>query len=80
MQAAVRLKAIIAAKAAVIADKKDTVTVDVPALIRMLEHSREDIKSDADLHRFVARVLDASKEGTITMDVWGKIVPEESSE
>lgn len=42
-------------------DAIDSVTLDVPLLIRLLEHAREDIKSDADLHRVVERVIEQSK-------------------
>jgi hypothetical protein len=30
---------------------KDTITVDVPLFIRLLEYAREDAKTDMDLHR-----------------------------
>jgi len=50
------------------ADKEDTVILDIPLLIRILELSREDIKTDADLHRVVERLIDIRKKGTLTMD------------
>jgi hypothetical protein len=50
------------------ADKEDTVVLDIPLLIRILELSREDIKTDADLHRVVERLIDIRKKGTLTMD------------
>ena len=50
------------------ADKKDTVTFDIPLLIRVLELAREDIKSDMDLHRVVERLIDMRSKGTLTMD------------
>ena len=34
-------------------DKKDTVTFDIPLLIRVLEFAREDLKSDILLHKMV---------------------------
>ena len=49
-------------------DKKDTVTMDIPLLIRMLELAREDIKSDAQLHRVVEKLIDIRNKGTLTMD------------
>lgn len=49
-------------------DKKDTVTFDIPLLIRMLELAREDIKSDADLHKVVEKLINIRKKGTLTMD------------
>lgn len=50
------------------ADKKDTITMDIPLLIRMLELAREDIKSDAQLHRVVEKLIDIRNKGTLTMD------------
>ena len=48
-------------------DKKDTVTFDIPLLIRVLELTREDIKSDADLHRVVERLIQIRNKGVLTM-------------
>jgi hypothetical protein len=39
----------------------DTVTMDVPLLTRILELSREEVKSDADLHFVLERIIAASK-------------------
>jgi len=50
------------------ADKKDTITLDIPLLIRVLELAREDIKTDMDLHRVVERLIDIRNKGTLTMD------------
>ena len=41
---------------------EDIVSMNVPLFIRMLELAREDIKSDEDLHKFVEKVIIASKE------------------
>jgi len=49
-------------------DKKDTVTMDIPLLIRVLELAREDVKSDAELHRVVEKLIDIRNKGTLTMD------------
>jgi hypothetical protein len=49
------------------ADKKDTITLDIPLLIRVLELAREDIKSDMDLHRVVERLIDIRNKGVLTM-------------
>jgi len=49
-------------------DLKDTVTMDIPLLIRMLELAREDIKTDAELHRVVEKLIDIRDKGTLTMD------------
>lgn len=50
------------------ADKKDTVTMDIPLLIRMLELAREDVKTDAQLHRIVEKLIEIRNKGTLTMD------------
>lgn len=55
------------------ADKKDTVTFDIPLLIRVLELTREDIKSDADLHHLVERLINIRHKGVLTMDDYEKI-------
>lgn len=62
-------------------DQQDTVTLDIPLLIRLLELAREDIKDDATLHRVVDRMLDLKNQGTLTMDNYefiamGKSAPE----
>lgn len=49
-------------------DKKDTITMDIPLLIRVLELAREDVKSDAQLHRVVEKLIDIRNKGTLTMD------------
>ena len=38
-------------------DKVDTVTMDVPLLIRVFELVREDVKTDMDLHNLVERLI-----------------------
>ena len=48
-------------------DKKDTITFDIPLLIRVLELTREDIKSDVDLHRVVERLIQIRNKGVLTM-------------
>jgi len=50
------------------ADKKDTIILDIPLLIRVLELAREDIKTDMDLHRVVERLIDIRTKGMLTMD------------
>jgi hypothetical protein len=49
-------------------DKKDTVTLDIPLIIRVLELAREDLKSDMDLHRVVEKLIEIRNKGTLTMD------------
>lgn len=49
-------------------DKIDTVTLNIPLVIRMLELAREDIKSDADLHKVIEKLISIRDKGTLTMD------------
>lgn len=60
------------------ADTIDKVCLDVPLLIRLLELAREDIKSDAELHVVVERVIELSKTGVevLGMAQYSKIVRE----
>lgn len=46
---------------------QDTVTFDVPLLIRIFELVREDIKTDMDLHNLVERILSMKNLGVLTM-------------
>lgn len=48
-------------------DRRDTVTLDIPFIIRLLEYSREDAKSDMDLHKVVERLINIRKKGVLTM-------------
>lgn len=59
-------------------DKKDTVTFDIPLLIRVLEFAREDLKSDILLHNMVERLINMRGKGTLTMNEYGKIIKEEA--
>ena len=54
-------------------DDKDTVTFDVPLLIRVFELVREDVKTDMDLHNLVEKLLALNNEGTLTMAHYEKI-------
>jgi len=49
-------------------DAKDTITLDVPLMIRLLELSREDIKSDAELHFLVEKLIELKNKPVLTMD------------
>ena len=60
-------------------DKKDTVTFDIPLLIRVLEFAREELKSDILLHKLVERLISMRGKGTLTMNQYGQIVKEEFS-
>lgn len=55
-------------------DEKDTVTMDIPLLIRVLEYAREDAKTDMDLHKVVENLINMRDEGTLSMDMYDKIV------
>lgn len=48
-------------------DKRDTVTFDIPFLIRVLEYSREDAKTDMDLHNVVTKLIHIRNKGVLTM-------------
>lgn len=61
-------------------DPKDVVSMDVPLFIRMLELAREDIKSDAELHHVVERVLALKNQGVLTMKDYDKIEKDSSAE
>jgi len=54
-------------------DKKDTVVLDIPLLIRVLELAREDIKTDMDLHRVVEKLISIRNKGVLTMDDYNTI-------
>jgi len=47
---------------------KDTIKLDVPLFIRLLEYAREDAKDDMDLHRVAENAIDMSRfAGTLGM-------------
>ena len=60
-------------------DKIDTVTLDVPLLIRVFELVREDVKTDMDLHNVVERMLSLKDKGVLTMDDYETISAAQSS-
>jgi hypothetical protein len=54
----------------------DTVSVDVPLLIRLLEYAREDAQTDMDLHNVAERAIRLSQEGrTLNMQDYDNICP-----
>jgi hypothetical protein len=54
---------------------KDTITVDVPLFIRLLEYAREDAQTDMDLHDVADNIIDLSEEGEVlTMNNYNAIV------
>lgn len=52
----------------------DTVQLDVPLFIRLLELAREDVKQDADLHDVAEAVIKLSQNGPVTMADYDAIV------
>jgi len=54
---------------------EDTIKLDVPLLIRLLEYAREDAKTDMDLHNVAEMLINLSREGnTLSMDHYDQIV------
>jgi DNA-binding ferritin-like protein len=51
----------------------DTIKLDVPLFIRLLELAREDVKQDADLHDIAEIVTKMSAQGPVTMADYDKI-------
>jgi hypothetical protein len=49
-------------------DKKDTITLNIPLMIRMLELAREDVKDDMELHAITERLIEIRNKGVLTMD------------
>jgi hypothetical protein len=49
-------------------DKKDTISVDIPLMIRLLELSREDVKTDVELHQIVERLIHIRNKGVLNMN------------
>jgi hypothetical protein len=48
-------------------DRPDTVTMDIPLLMRVLEMAREDVKDDMDLHHAVERMLKIKNKPILSM-------------
>ena len=48
-------------------DATDTITVDIPLMIRLLEYAREDAKTDMDLHSLTERLIEIRNKGTLSM-------------
>jgi len=55
-------------------DKEDTITFDIPLLIRVLEYAREDAKTDMDLHKVTEKLISIRNKGTLTMADYDFIV------
>ena len=64
-------------------NQRDTITLDVPLFIRLLEYAREDAQSDMDLHSVTENAISLALSGkTLTMRDYEMIVgtPEEVDE
>lgn len=56
-------------------DNIDTITMDIPLFIRMLEYAKEDAKTDMDLHSATERALQLTKEkGKLSMECYNNII------
>jgi hypothetical protein len=56
-------------------DAVDTITMDIPLFLRMLEYSREDAKKDVDLHDVTDKAISLGKErGILSMEDYEEIV------
>jgi len=56
-------------------DKVDTITMDIPLFLRMLEYSREDASQDMDLHDVTEKANSLGKEkGILSMEDYKEIV------
>jgi hypothetical protein len=54
-------------------DKKDTVCFDIPLLIRVLEFTREDMKTDIELHNMVERLINMRHDVPLDMSHYDEI-------
>jgi uncharacterized protein YajQ (UPF0234 family) len=58
-------------------DPIDTITMDVPLFIRVLEYAREDAQADMDLHDLAEKAISATKQqGMLSMDDYDMLVGE----
>lgn len=56
-------------------DAVDTITMDVPLFIRMLEYAREDAAADVDLHDVTEKIIALSKEvNVLQMEDYDEII------
>ena len=56
-------------------DKVDTITMDIPLFLRMLEYSREDASQDMDLHDVTEKAISLGKErGILQMDDYDELI------
>lgn len=52
----------------------DTISLDVPLLLRIMEYAREDAKNDQDLHHVASKMTELSKNRSLTMSDYDSIV------
>ena len=56
-------------------DNIDTITMDVPLLLRLLEWAKEDAKTDMDLHHIAENLISLSQKTTLlTMQQYNEII------
>ena len=56
-------------------NQRDTITVDVPLFIRLLEYAREDAQSDMDLHDVAQNIISLASSGkTLSMNDYSTII------
>ena len=54
---------------------KDTITVDVPLFIRLLEYAREDAQTDMDLHDVAENIISLAASGkTLSIEDYSTII------
>lgn len=54
---------------------RDTVKLDIPLFIRLLEYAREDAQTDMDLHDVAENIISLAASGkTLTMDDYSSII------
>ena len=62
-------------------DAVDTITMDVPLFIRILEYSREDASADVDLHDVAENAVALNKQQDIlSMDDYDALLPLDAEE
>ena len=56
-------------------DKEDTIIMDVPLFIRLLEYAREEAKTDMDLHNVADKAIKLSLDGSVlTMKNYNQLI------
>ncbi|NJO61030.1 MAG: hypothetical protein HC836_23050 [Richelia sp. RM2_1_2] len=60
---------------------EDTVSMDIPLLIRIFEYMHEDVKDDVEIHEIADRLISLSALGRVlNMDDYEQIVPAQDPE